>query len=101
MREISEHDAFDLAGDADCPVLAKEESEAMEAAVCLKAFPQGYVLGVSDKAHGLRIWFTTDKAVAVGHYGRYLALMQHCGTPFGDPALDGAIASEDLGESHP
>ena len=64
MREISEDEAFEMAGDSDCPVLGKEESEAMEAAVCLKAFSQGYVLGVSDKVQDLRIWFTPDRALA-------------------------------------
>jgi hypothetical protein len=40
MREVSEAEVVSMAGEFDCPVLAKEESEEMEAAVCLKKFPQ-------------------------------------------------------------
>lgn len=82
MREISEAEAYEMAGDADCPVLRKDESDPMEAAICLKRFPQGYILGVSDKANDLRIWFTTDLAMAEEHYDRYLSLMREHGTPF-------------------
>jgi hypothetical protein len=61
MREITEDEAIRLAGDAECPVLRKEESDPMEAAVCLKRFPTGYVLGPATTcwicASGLRpIW---------------------------------------------
>jgi hypothetical protein len=41
MREVSEDEVMEMAGESDCPVLSKEESEEMEAAVCLKQFPQG------------------------------------------------------------
>jgi len=44
MREVSEHEVIEMAGESDCPVSGKEESEELEAAVCLKQFPQGYVL---------------------------------------------------------
>ena len=83
MREISEDEALGMAGEADCPVLRKDESDAMEAAICLKRFPQGYILGVSDKTNDLRIWFTTDLAIAEQHYDRYLSRMREHGTPFG------------------
>ena len=83
MRKITEDGAYAMAGDTDCPVLRKEESEAMEAAVCLKRFPTGYVLGVSDKVNDLHIWFTTDLVVAEQQYDQYTRLMRDSGTPFG------------------
>ena len=55
MREVSEAEVVSMAGESDCPVLGKEESEEMEAAVCLKQFPQGYVLGLSDKLEDLKV----------------------------------------------
>ena len=95
MREISEDEACQLAGEADCPVLRKEESDPMEAAVCLKRFPTGYVLGVSDKMHDLRIWFSDDLAAAEQRYDHFANLMKLYGTPFGaqsgsTPAQHGA-----------
>jgi hypothetical protein len=54
MREVSEHEVIEMAGDFGCPVLGKEESEELEAAVWLKQFPQGYVLGISDKIEDLK-----------------------------------------------
>jgi hypothetical protein len=86
MREISEKEAIELAGEAECPVLRKEEAEAMEAAVCLKQFRGGYVLGVSDKVNDLRIWFTQDFAVASAEYDRYVSIMRAVGSPFGRSA---------------
>src|SRR5215207_2760556 len=56
MREVSEAEVVSMAGESDCPVLGKEESEEMEAAVCLKQFPQGYVLGISDKLEDLKLF---------------------------------------------
>lgn len=67
----------------DCPVLKKAESEAMQAAVCLKEFPDGYVLGVSNKREGLHLWFTKDHALAEKYYHDYLSKMQSNGTPLG------------------
>jgi hypothetical protein len=86
MRAISEMEAFELAGESECPVLRKEEAEAMEAAVCLKQFPSGYVLGVSDKIQDLRIWFTQDFDVAAAEYDRYVSIMRAVGSPFGRSA---------------
>lgn len=83
MREISEEEAVRLAGEAGCPVLRKEESDPMEAAVCLKRFPTGYVLGISDKVDDLQIWFTDDLAVAEQRYDEYVTLMRSHGTPYG------------------
>lgn len=83
MRQITEEEAFALAGDHECPVLRKEESDPMEAAVCLKQFPQGFVLGVSDKANDLVIWFSTDREAAEKRYDEYVACMRNTGTPFG------------------
>jgi hypothetical protein len=99
MRQISEDEAFQLAGDADCPVLRKEESDPMEAAVCLKRFPTGYVLGVSDKVRDLVIWFTEDLAVAEERCDECIKLMRIHGTPFGPegasvPAQQGAAADD-------
>lgn len=83
MRKITEDEAFALAGEADCPVLHKEESDPMEAAVCLKRFPEGYVLGVSDKVRDLHIWFTPDLETAKARYDHHVQTMRACGTPFG------------------
>jgi hypothetical protein len=99
MREISEDEAFRLAGEADCPVLRKEESDPMEAAVCLKRFPTGYVLGVSDKVRDLQIWFTEDLASAEQRYNEFVSLMKSHGTPFGTestrmPAQHGSAADD-------
>jgi hypothetical protein len=90
MREISEQEAFELAGESDCPVLRKEEAEALEAAVCLKQFPGGYVLGVSDKIRDLRLWFTRDLDVAEREYDRYVGDMRAHGSPFGAESSSGA-----------
>jgi hypothetical protein len=57
MHDVSETEVVSMAGKSDCPVLGKEESEAMEAAVSLKQFPQGYVLGISDKLEDLKLTF--------------------------------------------
>lgn len=84
MREISENEAFAMAGEADCPVLMKEENEPMEAAVCLKQFPQGYVLGASDKVKDLRLWFTEDFVEAETEYQRLLAIMLEQGSPLAE-----------------
>ena len=54
-----------------CPVLGKEESEEMEAAVCLKQFPQGYVLGISDKHEDLKLLFTPSREEADKWYQHY------------------------------
>lgn len=83
MREITENEAWDMAGESDCPVLRKDESDPMEAAICLKRFPQGYILGVSDKIHNLHIWFTMDATEAEAEYERYLGIMRKHGSPFG------------------
>jgi hypothetical protein len=64
MREVSEHEVIEMAGDSGCPVLGKEESEELEAAVCLKQFPQGNVLGISDKIEDLKFLFTPSKEEA-------------------------------------
>lgn len=64
MREVSEDEVIEMAGNSDCPVLGKEESEEWEAAVCLKQFPQGYVLGISDKHEDLKLLFTPSREEA-------------------------------------
>ena len=38
MREVSEAEVIELAGESDCPVLGKEESEELEAAVVSSNF---------------------------------------------------------------
>ena len=52
---------IEMAGDFGCPVLGKEESEELEAAVCLKKCPQGYVLGISDKIEDLKLLSTPSR----------------------------------------
>jgi hypothetical protein len=74
MREVSEAEVVSMAGEFDCPVLAKEESEEMEAAVCLKKFPQGYVLNISDKLEDLRLFFTPSREEADKWYQHGSAL---------------------------
>ena len=83
MREILELEAAEMAGDAECPVLMKQESEPMEAALCLKRFPNGYVLGTSDRTHDLKLWFSTDLAVARERYEELARTMAATGSPFG------------------
>lgn len=81
MREITEEEAFELAGDSECPVLMKDESDPLEAAVCLKTFPSGYVLGASDKVNDLRLWFTTERVEAETEYFRLVEVMRSQGSP--------------------
>jgi hypothetical protein len=45
MREVSEDEVMEMARESDCPVLSKEESEEMEAAVCLSSFRKDTFLG--------------------------------------------------------
>jgi hypothetical protein len=85
LRKITEEEVFAIAGDNECPVLSKEEAAEMEAAVCLKRFPDGYVLGISDKVRDLHLWFTADPVVAEEQYQRYVQVMRQSGTPFGTP----------------
>ena len=83
MREVSEHEVIEMAGDSGCPVLGKEESEELEAAVWLKQFPQGYVLGISDKIEDLKLLSTPSREEAEKCYQHYIACMREFGTPFG------------------
>jgi len=53
----------------------------MEAAVCLKKFPTGYVLGASDKLNGLHIWFSNDYTVMETMYSMLVQVMKTRGTP--------------------
>ena len=61
----------------------KEESEELEAAVCLKKCPQGYVLGISDKIEDLKLLFTPSREEVEKCYQYYIACMREFGTPFG------------------
>ncbi len=81
MRQLSEAEVWSLAGELECPVIKKAESEPMEAAVCLKKFPTGYVLGISDKIQGIEFWYTTDLDHATQAYNTKLLLMQTTGSP--------------------
>jgi hypothetical protein len=83
LREITEEEAFSLAGDAECPVLRKEESDPQEAAVCLKRFPTGYLLGASDKVRDLHLWLFDDLDAAERRYDELVSLLREHGTPFG------------------
>ena len=84
MREISEAVAIELAGDADCPVVSKDENEETESAVCLKKFPDCYVLGVStDLTDTFKLYAFDDLAPAKAEYDRFVSIMRRTGTPFG------------------
>jgi hypothetical protein len=83
MREVSEAEVAAMVGESDCPVLGKEEAAEMEAAVCLKQFPQGYVLGISDKLEDLKLFFTPRREEADRWYQHYLVRLRQFGTPFG------------------
>jgi hypothetical protein len=82
MREVSEAEVIEMAGESDCPVSGKEESEELEAAVCLKQFPQGYVLDISDKIEDLKLLFIPSREEAKKCYQHYIACMREFGTPF-------------------
>ena len=84
MRRISEAEANRLGQDFDCPVVAKAESEPMEAAVCLKRLREGFLLGVSDVTDELRLWYLDDEALARHHYDRLVGIMHTHGTPLRD-----------------
>ena len=84
LRQIYEEEAFALAGESDCPVLMKEESNAMKAAVCLKKFPGGYVLGASDQVHDLRLWFSAELGPAETMYHEFVQIMRKYGSPFAE-----------------
>lgn len=85
FREISELDAYALAGRARCAVLGKEESLAQRAAVCLKRMPVGYVLGISDERHDLKLWYTADLGAARKRFAVCVETMRRSGSPFGSP----------------
>ena len=85
MREVSQDEVVAMAGESDCPVFGKEESDEMEAAVCLKQFPQGYVLGISDQREDLKLLFTPSREEADKWYQHYRARLREFGTPFGGP----------------
>ncbi len=80
LRQLSEAEVWSMAGDVDCPVIAKAESAPMEAAVCLKELPTGYVLGLSDNVNGIEFWYTTDLDQAKKAYSKSLQLMQTTGS---------------------
>jgi hypothetical protein len=82
MREVSEDEVIEMAGESDGPVLGKEESEELEAAGCLKQFSQGYVLGISDKIEDLKLLFTPSREEAEKCCQHYIACMREFGTPF-------------------
>lgn len=83
MREISEAEAWRLAGDSDCPVISKEENDQTESAVCLKQFPSCYVLGASSEPTDvLKLYAFDDRACADAEYVRLVEVMRQTGTPF-------------------
>ena len=85
MREVSQDEVVAMAGESDCPVLGKEESDEMEPVVCLKQFPQRYVLGISDTLAGLKLLFTPTGEEGDMWYQHYIARLWEFGTPFGGP----------------
>ncbi len=88
MQRVSEKEANALSGDAECPVIFKEESEPQEAAVCLKRLPTGFLLGASDKTGELQLWTFTDLEDAEDNYNRLTQIMRIHGTPLGGTGLD-------------
>jgi hypothetical protein len=87
MPQTTKEGALALAGESECPLLRKEEADEMGAAVWLKKFPGGYVIGVSDKLHDLLLWFTPDLATAET-LCRRAATIRACGSPFGATTRD-------------
>ncbi len=81
MKKVSLEEVWQLAGDAECPVIEKVESAPMEAAVCLKQLPKGYMLGLSDKSDALELWYSTDLADARQMFEEKVDLMNRAGTP--------------------
>ena len=84
MREVSEDEVIEMAGELRLSGAGKEESDEMDA-VCLKQFPQGYVLGISDKHEDLKLLFTPSREEADKWYQHYRARLREFGTPFGGP----------------
>jgi hypothetical protein len=83
MQQISEEEAHRLAGDADCPVLFKEENDITESAVCLKKFPGGYVLGIScDRDNVFELFFSDNYDEIARYYEDYVNTMHQNGSPF-------------------
>lgn len=84
MEEISEAAAITLAGDAECPVISKEENADTDSAVCLKQFPACYVLGVStDLTDTFKLYAFDTLEPAKAEYDRFVEIMRRTGTPFG------------------
>lgn len=85
MREISEAEAFALAGETIPPVVAKIENEATESAVALKRFPTCFVLGIScDLQDRFQIFAFDTEADARRAFEHHAARMAASGTPFFD-----------------
>ena len=84
MRRISEREANLLGRGFECPVVSKEESDPMEAAVCLKRLPNGYLLGASDMTDELRLWYLDDADEARRRYDCLVQIMRAHGTPLHD-----------------
>lgn len=87
MWTLTEAAAYALAGDSECPVLAKAESEPMEAAVCLKQFPTCFVLGASDR-RGLIMWALDERPLAEEHFAALSERMERTGTPLTDELVN-------------
>ncbi|WP_298515581.1 hypothetical protein [uncultured Kordia sp.] len=84
IKEITEAEAFNLAGDAtEFPVLMKEEDIATESAVTLKKFPTGYVLGVScDTAAIFKLFYAENLEEINSLCEHYLNILRKKGNPF-------------------
>ena len=94
IRRISEEAAFEMAEReigsgqvADWPVLWKEEWDATEAAVCLKATKDGYFLGASCDTQDAFELFVCEERAPIEELGqRFVAEMKASGNP-----LSGAV----------
>jgi hypothetical protein len=83
VREISEDEAWAMAGDAEPDLLAKVENDETESAVALKRFAGVWVLGIScDTQDRFTLYAFDTEQEAWAAYDRHAAQMQSRGTPY-------------------
>jgi hypothetical protein len=46
--------------------------------------PVGYVLGISDSRHALKLWYTADLSAARERFSVFVEKMRRSGSPFGN-----------------
>jgi len=83
MEILTEAQVWALAGGEDPPVLAKEERDDTQSAVCLKRFATGFVLGVSSETlDRIEFYRFNGEASAFEAFNRCVELMNRTGLPF-------------------